>query len=74
MLSTRNAGKSIIVTGGNRGIGRAISEACAGAGARVAIVYRGSKDAADVAEQISKENGVDVKVSQCIYSSTIVPE
>ncbi|EPS93629.1 hypothetical protein FOMPIDRAFT_1026466 [Fomitopsis schrenkii] len=67
-LSFDFSGKSIIVTGGNRGIGRAISEACAGAGARIAIIYRGSKDAVDVAKQISKENGVDVKAYQCDVS------
>ncbi|KAH9934168.1 NADP-dependent mannitol dehydrogenase [Fomitopsis serialis] len=62
------SGRSIIVTGGNRGIGRAITEACACAGARVAIIYRASKDAADVAKQISKENGVEVKAYQCDVS------
>lgn len=33
-------GKCIVVTGGNRGIGLAFSEACANAGATVAIIYR----------------------------------
>lgn len=61
-------GKCIIVTGGNRGIGRAISEACAQAGARVAVIYRGSKDAVDVAEQIGKENNVKCKAYQCDVS------
>jgi len=62
------AGKCIIVTGGNRGIGRAISEACAQAGARVAVIYRGSKDAAEVAETIGKDNGVKCKAYQCDVS------
>ncbi|PCH37430.1 putative NADP-dependent mannitol dehydrogenase [Wolfiporia cocos MD-104 SS10] len=61
-------GKCIIVTGGNRGIGRAISEACAQAGARVAVIYRGSKDATKVAETIGKENGVECKAYQCDVS------
>jgi 3-oxoacyl-[acyl-carrier protein] reductase len=40
-----------IVTGGSRGIGRAIVKALAAEGARVALVYRGSKEAADAAVQ-----------------------
>src|SRR5919109_5631758 len=38
-----------IVTGGSRGIGRAIAKALAAEGAKVALVYRGSKEAADAA-------------------------
>jgi 3-oxoacyl-[acyl-carrier protein] reductase len=40
-----------IVTGGSRGIGRAIVTALAAEGAKVALVYRGSKEAADAAVQ-----------------------
>ncbi|CCM02002.1 uncharacterized protein FIBRA_04076 [Fibroporia radiculosa] len=62
------SGKCVIVTGGNRGIGRAISEALAGAGARVAVIYRGSKDAVQVAETIGKENNVKCKAFKCDVS------
>jgi len=40
-----------IVTGGSRGIGRAVVTALAAEGAKVAVVYRGSKEAADAAVQ-----------------------
>jgi len=57
--------KCIVVTGGNRGIGYAFSRAVAQAGARVAIIYRSSKDADDVASKLGKEFGVQTKAYQC---------
>ena len=39
--------KNVLVTGGTRGIGRAVVEAAASAGARVAFTYRSSADTAD---------------------------
>ncbi|TFY80967.1 hypothetical protein EWM64_g3043 [Hericium alpestre] len=60
--------KCIVVTGGNRGIGFEMSKAVAKAGANVAIIYRSSKNAPDVADNISKEYKVKAKAYQCDVS------
>jgi NAD(P)-dependent dehydrogenase (short-subunit alcohol dehydrogenase family) len=51
-------GKVAAVTGGARGIGLEVSRGLAEAGADVAIIYNSSKDAAEVAAEIAKANGV----------------
>lgn len=53
------------MTGGNRGIGLEFSRGCAKAGATIAIIYRSSKDAEEVAAKIGKEFGVKTKAYQC---------
>ncbi|KAF8311339.1 NADP-dependent mannitol dehydrogenase [Clavulina sp. PMI_390] len=63
-------GKTVIVTGGNRGIGEAITRGVAEAGANVAIVYRSAKDAEEVAAKLAKEYGVTIKAYQADVSDT----
>ncbi|GJJ16007.1 hypothetical protein Clacol_010286 [Clathrus columnatus] len=55
-------------TGGNRGIGLAISRAIAAAGGNVAIIYRSSPTAPEAAEKLSKEFGVTAKAYQADVS------
>ncbi|OCF33411.1 hypothetical protein I317_06012 [Kwoniella heveanensis CBS 569] len=59
------SGSTVIVTGGNRGIGFAISETLAKAGANVAIIYHSAKDAEEVAAKLSKEHNAKVQAWKC---------
>lgn len=58
------SGKLVCVTGGGRGIGWAITEALAKAGADVAITYT-STDPSAKAEALSREHGVRVQAFKC---------
>jgi len=54
-----------VVTGGSRGIGRAIVQALAGEGAKVAFIYRGSQQAAESLVQELRQSGGTVQALQC---------
>ena len=56
--------KTVLVTGGTRGIGRAIVEAFAEAGARVAFTYRSSTDEAEALKAQLEGGGTEVLVFQ----------
>ena len=55
MTETASAPRSVLVTGGNRGIGLALTRSIAQAGGNVAILYRSSSSAPQVAEDLGKE-------------------
>jgi hypothetical protein len=58
--------QNYVVTGGNRGIGLAITRSIASAGGSVAILYRSSPDADQVAANLSKEfSGQEFKAYKC---------
>lgn len=58
-------GRVALVTGGSRGIGRAIVEALAGDGAKVAFIYNSNSTAADEVVASLKGNGKEVLSIQC---------
>ncbi|MUP50228.1 beta-ketoacyl-ACP reductase [Veillonellaceae bacterium M1-70] len=60
--------KTAIVTGGSRGIGRAIAEQLAQAGANVAIIYAGRTEAAEETLRLVQAAGSKGKIIQCDVS------
>jgi 3-oxoacyl-[acyl-carrier protein] reductase len=62
--------QSVLVTGGTRGIGRAVVEAAAEAGARVAFTYHSSTEAAEEIEAQLAEEGTEAQSFQSDAAST----
>ncbi|MFD1426594.1 3-oxoacyl-[acyl-carrier protein] reductase [Kroppenstedtia sanguinis] len=62
------SGKVAMVTGGSRGIGRSISISLAKAGADVAIIYAGNRDAAEETAEKVRETGRQVVTIQADVS------
>ena len=58
-------GKTAIVTGGSRGIGRAIALKFASLGANVAVVYAGNEAAAQSVCEEAAAKGVTAQAYQC---------
>jgi NAD(P)-dependent dehydrogenase (short-subunit alcohol dehydrogenase family) len=63
-------GKVAIVTGGSLGIGRAVTEALAAEGVRVAIVARSQGPLEEAAREISARTGVEILAAPADVSST----
>lgn len=57
--------QTVIVTGGTRGIGRAIAESFLKAGARVLATYQGNAEAAKAFEEANQEHAGRLIVKQC---------
>ena len=63
------SGRRILVTGGTRGIGRAISLCFARAGARVLANYARNAQAAEEFEHTGRQQGLDVSVLKADVTS-----
>lgn len=58
-------GKNAVITGGSRGIGRAMSVEFAKQGASIAIIYAGNREAAEETAALVRDFGREVKIYKC---------
>src|SRR5437868_5788530 len=66
--------QTALVTGGSRGIGRAIVKALPGAGAKVAFVYRGNREAADLlVKEVTDAGGTAVALQGDVADPATAP-
>jgi 3-oxoacyl-[acyl-carrier protein] reductase len=66
--------QTALVTGGSRGIGRAIVKVLAAEGAKVALVYRGSKESADsVVKEIADAGGTALALQGDVADPVVAP-
>ncbi|MCL2737085.1 MAG: 3-oxoacyl-[acyl-carrier-protein] reductase [Propionibacteriaceae bacterium] len=63
------SGRRAVITGGSRGIGRAVTLELASMGADVDIVYAGATQAAEQTCALAREAGVKARVRQCDVSN-----
>jgi 3-oxoacyl-[acyl-carrier protein] reductase len=63
------AGRVALISGGSRGIGRAIAKRFAAAGARISIGYRANKEAADATVAELRAAGADVIATEADVST-----
>lgn len=61
--------KTALITGGSRGIGRAIALAMAREEASVAVLYRGREEAAQETLRLLRETGAEAEIYQCNAAS-----
>jgi len=73
-VSSEFAGKAVLVSGGSRGLGRAIVRALAGAGARVAIVGRDLKAAQEAAAEAGEAIALAADVASPADCRRVVAE